>query len=226
MCSVLAGLMALGGVMQYRSQQQQANAQANMYRAQADAAEQNARVEAKKQEQIADNYAVQARQLRQRQRLAEGAQRAETGAAGLGFSGSAMDILSSSLQAYSEDQMNNLWNQRNDNYNSRVAQTNYLTQAANARSAASNVKRAAKWQGLGTILGTAASVYGMSSGNIWGSSFDKAKVGNVSTNLGHNTVATFSPVTGATTFAGNSTNLMTGKPFFQQNKYAFNQTLF
>lgn len=84
MCSVLAGLTALSTVMQVRSQQQQANAQANMYRAQADAAEQNARIENRKQEQIADNYAQQSRQLRSRQRLAEGSQRAETGAAGLG----------------------------------------------------------------------------------------------------------------------------------------------
>ncbi len=202
MCSVLAGLTALSTVMQVRSQQQQANAQANMYRAQADAAEQNARIENRKQEQIADNYAQQSRQLRSRQRLAEGSQRAETGAAGLGFTGSAMDILSSGLSAYQQDQENNLWNQRNDNYNSRQAEANYLTQAANARSAAANVKKAARGQMLGTILGGAASIYGMrDGGKIWGASFDKSKVGDVTTSVGHNTAATFSPTTGKLTFA-------------------------
>mgnify|MGYP001161764350 FL=1 len=161
MCSVIAGLTALGGIFQYRQQQQQANAQAAMYRAQADAAEQNARIENRKQEQIADNYAAQADKLRSRRRLIEGSQRAQTGAAGLNFGGSAMDILSSSNDAYLQDQMTLLSNQRNDNYNSRVAESNYEAQAANDRTAASNIKRAAKWQGLSTILGTAASVYGV-----------------------------------------------------------------
>lgn len=227
MCSVLAGLTALGGIMQYRSQQQQADAQANMYRAQADAAEQNARIENRKQEQIADNYATQANKLRARQRLAEGAQRAETGAAGLGFSGSAMDILSGGLQAYNEDQQNALWNQRNDNYNSRVAETNYLTQAANARNAAANVKKAARWNGIGTIVGTAASIVGMNPGSAFGSGAKATAMpqGNVSSNVGYGTVATFSPKTGATTFGGNGTNLFTGRSFFPQNRYDMNRSL-
>ncbi|WP_288619556.1 hypothetical protein [uncultured Mitsuokella sp.] len=161
MCSVIAGLTALGGALQYRSQQQAAKQQEAAYRAQAEAAEQNARIEGKKQEQIADNYAAQADKLRSRRRLIEGSQRAQTGAAGLNFGGSAMDILSSSNDAYLQDQMTLLSNQRNDNYNSRVAESNYEAQAANDRTAASNIKRAAKWQGLSTILGTAASVYGV-----------------------------------------------------------------
>lgn len=161
MCSVMAGLTALGGLFQYRQQQQQANAQASMYRAQAEAAEQNAKIENRKQEQIADNYAAQAEKLRSRRRLTEGSQRAQTGAAGLNFGGSAMDILSSSNEAYQQDQLTLLSNQRNDNYDSRVAESNYEAQAASSRAAASNVKRAARWQGLSTILGTAASVYGV-----------------------------------------------------------------
>ena len=52
-----------------------------------------------------------ARRLRARQRLAEGAQRAQTGASGLDFSGSSMDILSSGLEAYNQDQVNLLNNQ-------------------------------------------------------------------------------------------------------------------
>ena len=227
MCSVLAGLTALSTVMQVRSQKQQADAQANMYRAQADAAEQNARIENRKQEQIADNYAQQSRQLRSRQRLAEGSQRAETGASGLGFTGSAMDILSSGLSAYQQDQENNLWNQRNDNYNSRQAEANYLTQAANSRSAAANVKKAARGQALGTILGGAASIYGMNGGGkIWnGTQKAAGTAGNVSSNVGYHTVATFSPATGATTFGGNGTNLFTGRSFFPKKPYDMSRSL-
>lgn len=161
MCSVMAGLMGLSGYMQYNSQKQAADAQSAAYNAQAQAAEQNARIETRRQEQIADTYAQQQQALRDRRRLAEGQQRAAAGAAGLGMSGSMLDILSSGYDAYTNDQMNLLTNQRNDNYNSRIAETNWLHQASSARSAASNVRSAAKTQGMATILGTAASIYGL-----------------------------------------------------------------
>lgn len=162
MCSVIAGLTALGGAMQYRSQQQQANAQAAMYRQQAAVAEQNAKIENRKQEQIADQYADSQQRLRAQQRLNEGRLRASTGAAGLNFGGSAMDILTSSSEQAQQDQLNLLSNQRNDNYNSRITQSNWINQANAANTAANNVKKAARIQGIGTILGTAASVYGAS----------------------------------------------------------------
>ena len=161
MCSIMAGLTALGGYMGYRQNKQAADAQAAAYNAQAQAAEQNARVEARKQEQIADNYAQEAKNLRARRRLAEGAQRASTGAAGLSFAGSSMDLLSSSYDAYNQDQLNLLQNQRNDNYASRVAQTNYINQANAARASAANVKSQARNSVFSTILGTAASIYGI-----------------------------------------------------------------
>lgn len=161
MCSVMAGLTALGGYMQYRSQQQAGKAQAAMYHQQAQAAQQNAKIEARRQEQMADNYQQQQRDLRSRQRLQEGALRAQTGSAGLNFTGSPMDILTSSYDAAKQDQLNLLSNQRNDNYSSRVAESNYINQAAAANAAASNARHVARMQGIGTILGTAASVYGM-----------------------------------------------------------------
>ena len=160
MCSVIGGLMALGGLMQYKQQQAQASAQASMYRAQAEVADQNAHIERRKQEQIADAYAQKAAELRKERRLAEGRQRAAAGAAGIGMGGSQLDILTSGLEAYGLDQYNLLSNQRNDNFSSRVTETNYLNDANAARASASNVERQAKWQGLATILGTAASIYG------------------------------------------------------------------
>lgn len=163
MCSIAAGLMGATALFGYRQQVQQAEAQADAYKAQAEADEQNARIEGRKQEQIADNYANEAKQLRSRQRLAQGAQRAQAGAAGIDFSGSQMDILSSSLDAYKNDQVTLLSNQRNDNYNSRVVQTNYLNDANQKRAAADNVVSSAKSQWLPTLLSTAASIAGMPS---------------------------------------------------------------
>lgn len=182
MCSVVAGLTALGGALSYKSQQAQAEAQANAYRAQAAADEQNAQIENRKQEQIADNYAQQQKQLRTRQRLSEGQQRAAAGAAGLGFGGSQLDILSSSVDAYRQDSQNLLTNQRNDNYSSRVQETNYINSANADRQAASNVMRNARWQGISTILGTAASVYGMSG---LGASGNTAKAASAAGGVGN-----------------------------------------
>ena len=172
MCSVVAGIGAalslFQGYSSYQSQkeqiQAQADSQASMYRAQAAQAEHNAKIESKKQEQIADQYGEEAKRLRAKQRLLEGRQRAQTGAAGLDMSGSAMDLLSSGQEAYWQDQMTLLGNQRNENYNSRVQQSNYINKAGSSRAAAHNVLADADRQigalKMNTILGTAASIAG------------------------------------------------------------------
>ena len=180
MCGWVAGLTALGGLFQYKQQQAQANAQASMYRAQADAAAQNARIENRKQEQIADNYAQQQEALRARHRLAMGAQRAETGAAGLNFAGSAMDILSSGYDAYNKE-------------------SNYINQANQANAAAGNVKRAARMAGFATILGTAASVYGAA--QPWknaGKAVNNMQAGVGARDMGYGTSAFYNSKTGYT----------------------------
>ena len=164
MCSVLAvttGLSALGGFAQYKQQEAAIENQAAMYKAQAAAAEQNAKVEGKRQEQIADKYGEEQRRLRARQRLAEGQLRAQAGAAGIdSTTGSPFDIQAAGQEAYENDKLTLLGNQRNDNYASRVQQSNYLNEAASSRAAASNLESQLgplKW---GTILGTAASIAG------------------------------------------------------------------
>lgn len=190
MCSVLAGLTALGGVMQYQQGQAQADAQAKAYEAQADQAKQNAATEGYRQEQIADKYAREAEDLKHRQRIIAGQQRAQAGAAGLGMAGSPLDILTAGADAYNEDKMLLLSNQRNDNYNSRVAQSNYLAQESSYRSAADNTRSAAKMQGMATILGTAASIYGL--GGFGGSSRAASSASSsVSSQVGPNTTATW-----------------------------------
>ena len=184
MCSVMAGIGAaltlFSGYSNYRSQkaaiQAQADSQASYLRAQAQAQEadaaareRNAQVEARKQEQIADNYGQQQRELRDRQRLAAGSLRAGAGAAGIDFIGSPLDIASSGQEAYWQDQMTLLGNQRNDNYASRVTQSNYLADAAGYRNQAENSRRQAQATlddadrqigalGMSSILGTAMSM--------------------------------------------------------------------
>lgn len=169
MCSLAAGLMGAAGLFGYRQQVQQAEQQSNALKAQAEADERNAQIEGRKQEQMADNYAKDAKDLRNRQRLAQGAQRAQAGSAGIGFSGSQQDLLASSLSAYKEDQQTLLTNQRNDNYNSRVVQTNYLNDAAQKRAEADNVVSSAKAQLIPTLLSTASSIVGVTSQSSGGS---------------------------------------------------------
>ena len=228
MCSVLAGIGAaltlFSGYSNYQSQkaqiQAQADSQASMYRAQAQAdeynaklREQNAKVEAKKQEQIADQYGEEAKRLRARQRIAEGQIRAGAGASGLDMAGSMMDIVASGQEQYWQDQMTLLGNQRNDNYNSRVQQSNYLreaensrTSAANNRAAASNVLADADRQigalGMNTILGTAASIVPFFSGGGGSSSGSKANFGTLSANAGHGYSWNYNTATGTSGITG------------------------
>ncbi len=193
MCSLTAGLIGASALLGYQQQVQQANTQAKAMRAQAEADEQNARIEGRKQEQIVDNYAKEARDLRNRQRLAQGAQRAQAGAAGLGFGGSQQDILSSSLDAYRQDQATLLTNQRNDNYNSRVVQTNYINDANQKRAAADNVVSQAKGQLVPTLLSTAASIAGAQTPTVSGSSGGiGGSMGNATMKWRENTVNSMS----------------------------------
>lgn len=220
MCSVIAGLTALAGAVQYKSQQEQADAQAAAYRAQAEANERNAQIENRRQEAIADSYAQQDAKKRERMRLTEGQQRAAAGSAGIGFSGSAMDILSSSLEDFRNDQITSLTNQRNDNYNSRLTESNYINQANANRAAANNVERASRWQRVGTILGTASSIWGMSSGgSSTKSTTETPQFQPVTTNVGYGTNATFTPSTGAMTFARTQKN-----SYFPMNRNGYNFT--
>lgn len=203
MCSVLAGITALSGYMQYQSQQAAADAQATAYERQAAAEQRNAEIENRRQEQIADNAARETEQLRSRQRIIAGQNRAQAGAAGLGMAGSPLDILSAGYDAYMQDRATALSNQRNSNYESRVTESNYLNQAASHRAAASNVRDMAKSQGMATILGTAASIYGM--GGFGGGSKAAGNVGASTTSqVGTNTTASWTANSGYKFFPTNT----------------------
>ena len=157
----MIGLTVLQGINQYNAQRQQYNAQAAMYNAQATAAENNARISQRKQEQIAEQYANQQRKLNDRMRLAAGQTAAQAGASGLQLSGSPLDLLSSSYSAWHDDSNTLLSNQRNDVWSERLNEINYTNQANAYRASAANIrsqKNNALW---GTLLSTGASIYGI-----------------------------------------------------------------
>jgi len=162
MCSVIAGLAAASTLFGAYAQHEQAKTEAKAARAQAEAAEQNARIENKKQEMIADKYAQDDLKRRAQARLNAGENRAAAGAAGLDIGGSSsiMDILTSSEEQYRNDKMTSLINQRNDNWISRQNEANLLTQASSYRAQADNAERAGKIGVISTILGGASSIYG------------------------------------------------------------------
>lgn len=175
MCGVVAGLTAAMTGLQMMQQHQQYKAQADAYNAQARAAdanaqivEQNQRINDRKAENIADQYAWKQNQLDDKRRLVRGQGAAAQGAAGLTGIGSGLDLLASSNDAYYQDSMNLLQNQRNDIYDNRIANWNlenqkigYINQGKSLRAAAANVTQQGRMGMLSTLAGGALSIYGM-----------------------------------------------------------------
>lgn len=156
MCSLTLALAGISTGLQAYGQYQQGKSQAAAYQAQADAAYQNARIQNRQAEQIAENAAVEQRKLDTRMRAIAGQQRAQAGASGImGDVGSPLDIYNASMAAWGEDTQNALWNQRNNTYNSYVREVNYRNQG-NAYSAQA---KAAQQAGTLNALGTLASGY-------------------------------------------------------------------
>lgn len=160
-------LMGLQTVMQLSGQHQQAKQQEQAYKAQAQAAQQNAAIMSRQREQQAEAYAQKQSQLNDRMRLARGQALAAAGSSGLTDSGSVSDILSSSEDAYRKDSMNLLQNQRNDAWSTYVNEVNYRNQASAYNAAAKNAKANGKMQMFSTLVGAAANAY--SKGMIGGS---------------------------------------------------------
>jgi len=169
LAGVTTGLQMAGQYQQSRAQASAYNAQAEAAQRQADAAYQNARIQNRKGEQIAEQYAQQQRALDDKRRLIAGQQAAQAGASGLsGGTGSALDIYNASMSAWNEDSQNLLANQRNTIYDNYVGEVNlrnkgneYTAQSANYRAQADAAKTAGNWAMVGTLLSGAASMYGM-----------------------------------------------------------------
>lgn len=160
MCNPIA-LMAGQLVTTLWGQHQQAKAQTAMYNAQAQAAEANARISDRRQQDIA-NQALQERdKMDDKMRLIAGQNTAETGATGLSMSGSPLQLMSSSYDEYNQDINNWETSKNNSIYNEYLNGVNYRNEANSARAAAANAKTQGRMQMLGTILSGASSIYGL-----------------------------------------------------------------
>lgn len=160
-----------------------ARAQAEQQRQAAQASYQNARIQSRKGEQIAEQYNQQQQKLDARRRIAIAQNNAAMGAAGIaGNTGSGLDIVAATNEAWEQDSINLLANQRNSVYDNYVQEVNFrnqgnaqTAQAANTdmqaqqydRLSASYVdqaRQAAKMGQVGvftTLLSGAASMIGM-----------------------------------------------------------------
>lgn len=165
MCSLTLALAGLSTGLQAYGQYQQGKSQAAAYEAQADAAYQNARIQNRQSEQIAENAALEQRRMDNRMRLIAGQQAAQAGASGLsGNVGSALDVYNASMAAWGEDTQNALWNQRNNIYNSYVREVNYRNQGNAYSAQAKAAKQAGTMGAIGTIISGAASMAAMGGG--------------------------------------------------------------
>lgn len=200
MCSLTLALTGLTTGLQMAGQYQQSRAQAAAYNAQAEAAEQNARIQNRKGEQIAEQYAQQQRQMDAKRRLAIGQQVAAAGSSGIAAGiGSSLDILTATQNAWEEDSLNLLTNQRNATYDNYVTEVNQRNQAAAARAQADAAKSAGNMAMFGTLLGGAASMYGMAK-----SSAKQAKTKAANSVAQTPTAAPYQSVAIDNTFAGNA----------------------
>ena len=138
---------------EYKSQQR-------AYEAQEAAARQNAAIAARQREQQADAYAQKQSQLNDRMRLVRGQAAAAAGAGGFTADGSINDILDSSYDAYKQDSMNLLSQQRSDSWSQYVNQVNYINQANAYDNAARMARKEGHQKIFGTLLGAAATAYG------------------------------------------------------------------
>lgn len=162
-----------------------ARAQAEQQRQEAEASYQNARIQSRKGEQVAEAYNQKQQELNARRRLAIAANNAQMGAAGIVSGvGSGLDILTATNDAWEQDSINLLANQRNATYDNYVQEVNYRNQG-NAQTAQAfntelnaqqydrlsasyvdQAKQAAKMGQIGmftTLLSGAASMIGMQS---------------------------------------------------------------
>lgn len=193
MCSptALIATAVAQGMSQYNQTKQQYNSQIAEYNAQAAAAEANARISQHKQEQIADQYANKKSQINNKMKLAAGQTAAQAGASGLSLSGSALDNLSSSYRAWQDDSNVLRQNQRNDVWSEQINERNYTNQANAYRTSASNLSKQKSGALLGTILSTAANIYGIKS-NYGGMSNSTGTIPNltqgITGNMGSNQI--------------------------------------
>jgi hypothetical protein len=101
--------------------------------------------------------------------LVTGQQIAAAGASGISSNvGSPLDVYTASMDAWGQDTVNLLTNQRNDQWSNYVNEVNYRNQGNAAMANAKASKQAGTIGAFGTLLGGAASMYGMRGGSYGG----------------------------------------------------------
>ena len=159
---LMMGLTAARGALDVLGQRSEAKAQAAAYENQARAEAHNAELARRRQEQIAERYAGEQRNVDAKMKLARGQTLAAAGNAGIeATSGTVQDVLAGNREAYRQESMELLAEQRNDNYTERLKEYDAREREQASRTAAGNVKRAAKGKMWGTILSTADSMWGI-----------------------------------------------------------------
>ena len=165
MCSLTAAMIGLtvGQTgLQMAAQHQQTKAAVAQAEAQAAAAEQNAKIQNRQSELIAEQYLEKQNALRDKRKIIQGAQRAEAGAAGIaGGTGSSMDMQIATTNAYLKDSVNLLSAQREDEYNSALKETDFKNQAHTYRAQAEAAKQAGRMAQWGTILSGVTQLAGL-----------------------------------------------------------------
>ena len=255
MCSITMALAGLSTGLQMYGQQQQtkaavasanaqaqaaadqaaaARAQAEQQRQQAEASYQNARIQSRKGEQVAEQFAQKQQELNARRRLAIASNNAQMGAAGIVSGvGSGLDILTATNDAWEQDSINLLANQRNATYDNYVQEVNYRNQGNAQQAQAFNTeltaqqydrlsanyvdqaKQAAKMGQIGmfgTLLSGAASMYGMRSagGSTAPTATETAAAAQTPTAARYSAVASDTAFTGMTGYVPRSTGVYQG----------------
>lgn len=161
MCTVMAALTGISTAIQLKGQQDAMNAQAEMANAQAEQDRINANIQAKRSEQIADQYAQKQRDLYNKMVLVQGQNTAQAGASGVSSTtGSAFDVMNAGQDAYVDDSRNLLDQQRNAVWGSHIDEYNFLSSANSHLREARNAKKSGRMAMLGTFLSGASSIYG------------------------------------------------------------------
>ena len=237
MCSLALALTGLTTGLSVAGQYQQSRAQAAAYEAQAqaaqqqaDAAYQNARIQNKKGEIMAEQYAEKQRDLDNRRKLIAGQQAAQAGASGIsGSVGSPLDVYTASMEGWGQDSLNLLNDQRNDQYSNYINEVNFrnqgnsfTAQSSNLKAQASAAKQAGNLAMFGTLLGGAASMYGMkggsSSGSTGGSVYAGPGTGSAAYLTGAPADRAFSAITSQSAgWSANNIYNMAGKSFKLRN---------
>ena len=146
-------LTAVGTAVSTVGAIQQGRAAAAAATAQANAAEQNAKISAKQAELAAQNGAREEREMRQRGAAIIGAQKAGYGASGLDIgAGSPLDILTDTRYQNELDSLNVRRNAANQVWGYQAEQTNFVNQASAARASARNARSTANLMAVGNLL--------------------------------------------------------------------------